>query len=217
MRRSLLLLTLCFALVPAFAAAQSGGSTSPPTKQAPAAPKPSKPGAGKAQLYGLGDQMFLVNAGLFVPLFFQSESGTVSRTNLTLGGVGSLELDVYLNNNLAVGAEFGGTFSFSPNKHALFLIPITAKISWIFHVYPFDIPIFLGAGVDFMRLDNQYYFGPIVKPGAAGYWNITSKWSLGLRAVYWWVPEVYFGSSPQPSRSRFGNFLELSLSGLYHF
>lgn len=215
MRRCLILLSLCFLLVSGFAAAQSTGPL--PTKPAPATPQPTKPKQGQAQLYGLGDQMFVANAGLFVPLFFQAETGLTSPTNLSLGGVGSLELDVYLNNNIAAGVEFGGSFSFSPNGHALFLIPITGKFSYIFHVYPFDIPIFLGAGLDFMRLDNQFYVGPIVKPGIAGYYNITSKWSLGLRAVYWWVPEVYFGSSPPSSRSRFGNFFELSLSGLYHF
>lgn len=216
-KRSLLLLTLCFFAATGYVAAQSAKAPkqAPPAKPAPA--KPRQPKGGQQQTYGLGDQMFVINAGLFAPLFFQSESGTVFPTNLTLGATGSLELDVFLNNNLTAGVNFGGAFSFSPNKHALFLIPITAKLSWIFHIYPFDFPVSLGAGVNFMRLDNQFYIGPIVRPGVGGYWNVTSKWSLGVRAAYWWVPEVYFGPSPPASRSRFGNFFELSLSALYHF
>jgi hypothetical protein len=199
-----------------FAAAQST-TPNPPQTPAPATPKPSKPKVAKAQLYGLGDQMFLINAGLQIPLFFQSTSGSVAPTNLSLGGLGSLEVEFYLNNNLTIGGEFGGSFAFSPNSRSLFLVPVTAKISWIFHAYPFDFPVFFGAGIDFMRLNNELYVGPIARPGFGAYWNFNSSWAFGLRAVYWWVPEIYFGPSPPADRTRFGNFLELSLSAIYHF
>lgn len=214
MRRYLFLLSLCVLLPAGFAAAQASNASDQPR---PTKPGPPKPKTGGSQLYGLGDQMFLINAGLNIPLFFQSESGSTAATHLSLGGLGSLEVDFFLNNNLTVGGEFGGNFSFSPNGRTLFLVPVTAKVSWIFHVYPFDFPVFFGSGVDFMRLGNELFVGPIVMPGAGAYWNFTAKWSFGLRAVYWWVPEIYLGTSPPPSRSRFGNFLELSLSALYHF
>ena len=217
-RRYLFLLTLFFLLSAGFAAAQSSTpKQTQPAKPAPETPGPSKPKVGKQQLYGLGDQMFLINAGPQIPLFYQSETGAISPTNLTVGGLGSLEVDFFLNNNLTVGGEFGGSFAFSPNNRTLFMVPVTAKVSWIFHLYPFDFPVFFGAGVNFMRLDNELFVGPIARPGVAAYWNFTSKWSFGLRAVYWWVPEIYFGQSPPPDRSRFGNFLDISLSALYHF
>lgn len=204
-------------LAAVYATAQSANPSIPfqASKPAPKTPQPAQPRTKHVVQYGLGDQMFVINAGLFVPLFFQTEQGTVSTTNLTLGGTGSLEFDVFLNNNLATGVNLGGSFAFSPNGSTLFLVPVTAKISWIFHYYPFDFPVFFGAGVNFMELDNTLYVGPIAKPGVAGYWNFNSKWSFGLRAVYWWVPEIYFGT--YASQSRFGNFLELSLSALYHF
>lgn len=222
-KRYLLYFFLCLlVLVVAggYAAAQSSGTPdqAQPSKPAPATPGSGPPQGGKTQLYGLGDQMFLINLGFLAPLFTQDPTtGAILDPQLSAGGAGSLEVDVYLNNNLNAGIEFGGAFTFDVNKQPLFLIPVTAKISWVFHVYPFDLPIFLGAGVNFMRLNNQLYVGPIVRPGAAGYWNITSKWSVGVRAEYWWVPEIYFGPTPPASRSRFGNFFTLSLSGLYHF
>ena len=40
--------------------------------------------------YSLGDQMFFINGGVFIPLFFFDKSGEVMDTNLTLGGNGSL-------------------------------------------------------------------------------------------------------------------------------
>lgn len=218
-RRYSILLFLFLFLAAGYTTAQTSGSPhqSPPSKPAPTTPG-SKGEKSKTQLYSLGDQMFVVNLGLLAPLFLQDpKTGAILDPQLSAGGVGSLEVDVYLNNNLAAGVEFGGAFTFGLNNQDLFLVPITAKISWIFHLYPFDFPIFFGAGVNFLRLNTQLFVGPILKPGAAAYWNITSKWSVGMRLEYWWVPEIYFGPSPQSSRSRFGNFLTVSLSGLYHF
>lgn len=218
-RRYSILLFLCLFLAAGYATAQSNGTPPTlPTKPAPAPPGSGGQKSGKAQLYSLGDQMFVINLGMLAPLFLQDAStGAILNPQLSAGGAGSLEVDVYLNNNIAAGVEFGGAFSFGVNSQSLFLVPITAKISWIFHLYPFDFPVFLGAGVDFLRLNSQLYVGPVLKPGAAAYWNITSKWSVGVKATYWWVPEIYFGPSPPSSRSLFGNFITVSLSGLYHF
>jgi hypothetical protein len=166
--------------------------------------------------YGLGDQMFTLNGGIMVPLFFQNPGKGVEETNLSIGGVGSLGWSAYLGNHLSLGVELAGMFSVSPLKRVLGMIPITAKISYFFRSYPFEIPIFLGLGVNFITFDEYLYIGPIAKPGVAFYWNFHPEWSLGLQASYWWVPEFY----TEPERSsytRFGNFLEITFSGLYHF
>lgn len=166
--------------------------------------------------YGLGDQMFLINGGLMVPLFFHNpENGTVTDTNLSLGGIGSLEWNAYLTGNLSLGINLAGMFSISPLGRVLGMVPITAKLSYFFHRYPFEVPIFLGLGVNFISFDEYAYIGPIVKPGAAFYWNFHSEWALGVQLAYWWVPEIYVVENV--SNTRFGNFLEISISGLYHF
>lgn len=161
--------------------------------------------------------MFVMNAGLFIPLFYMDESFNGYRTNLSLGGTGSLQWSSYLNNNLSLGIELAGAFAFSPNGNTMFTIPITGTVTWTFRHYPFEFPIFVGVGVNFLSLTDQLFFGPILEPGAGAYWYIAPKWELGLRAVYWWVPEIYLGSNPPPSHSRFGNFLGISASAIYHF
>jgi hypothetical protein len=167
--------------------------------------------------YTLGDQLLTINLGLFTPLFFASEEKGVQSTNLTLGGVGSLRWSSYLNNNISVGAEVAGSFSFSPNRRALYILPITARGTYYFRAYPWEFPLSLQAGMSISRLEEKTKIDPILKPGASVYWNHNAQWAFGLNAVYWWIPQIYRGPEPPASDTRFGNFLELTLSALYHF
>jgi hypothetical protein len=165
--------------------------------------------------YGLGDQMFSIKAGLFIPLFFFG-GGSATSTNLSLGGMGALEWGAFLTGRLALGGELAGSFSFSPLGRTLAIIPITAKLSYFFFKYPFEIPLHIGVGINFTTLGDQLYVGLILKPGASFYWNFISSWAIGLNLAYWFVPQWY--TKPELiSQNRYGNFLEISISALYHF
>jgi hypothetical protein len=168
-------------------------------------------------LYDLGDQMMTINAGLFIPLFYQSSGGAVSPTNLTVGGLGSLQWNAFLNNDMSVGVEVAGMFAFSPNRRTLFMLPITGRYTYFIRSYPFEFPIFIGAGINFSRLSDSTHVELILKPGFSALWNYNAEWSFGLSAVYWWIPQIYLGPSPPQSHTRFGNFMETSISALYHF
>jgi hypothetical protein len=165
----------------------------------------------------LGDDMLIINGGLFIPLFFQSLSGATASTQLSLGGVGSLQWSKYLNNDMAIGMEGGGMFAFSPNNRNLFMLPITIRYSYLLRLHPFDFPLSFAAGVNFVRLGSNFQIFPIVKPGISIYWNYSAEWAFGINAVYWWTMDYHKGPNPPNSESRFGNFLELSLSARYHF
>jgi hypothetical protein len=167
--------------------------------------------------YALGNQALIISAGLFTPLFFQSPEGSFSGTNLSLGGVGSLQWAAYLNNNMTIGLEGGGMFAFSPNSRALFMLPITARYMYIFRFYPFEVPLSISAGINFTRLADHFQILPIMKPGASFFWNYDYEWAFGLNLIWWWSPNVYFGPTPSSSQTRFGNFLEITLSAMYHF
>jgi hypothetical protein len=167
--------------------------------------------------YTLGNQMLMINGGFFIPLFFQSLSGEINSTNLTLGGVGSIQWSAYLNNEMTLGVEGGGMFSFSPNGRTLFMLPVTLRYSYILQSYPFEFPLSLAAGFNFTRLDRQFNILPIVKPGVSVYWNYSLDWAFGVNFIYWWSPNIYQGPEPPKNNSRFGNFLEITLSALYHF
>lgn len=167
--------------------------------------------------YTLGNQMLMINGGFFIPLFFQALDGDIDNTNLTLGGVGSIQWSAYLNNEMTLGVEGGGMFSFSPNGRTLFMLPLTVRYSYILHYYPFEFPLSLAAGFNFTRLDTQFQILPILKPGVSVYWNYSLDWAFGVNFIYWWSPNIYRGPEPPKSHSRFGNFLEITLSALYHF
>lgn len=163
--------------------------------------------------YSLGDQTFCINAGLFLPMFFMSWEPSAAPSNLSPGAMGSILWQAYLAPQIRIGGEIGLLFAFSPNMNFLFMGDLTAKISYIFTVYPFEIPIFLGVGASLVRYQDSQTIDPLLKPGASFFWIFNSSWSFGLNLVYWW--DMQF--SADPDQSRVGNFLEITLSALYHF
>jgi len=168
--------------------------------------------------YSLGDQTLRINLGLFAPLFFLGGPDTIAPANLTLGGAGSLVWESYLSNEITVGVEVGGSFAFTPNMRTLFMLPVAARGSYIFSRYPFDFPVTLAAGVNFERLADIRKIDPFIKAGTGFYWNYSSQWAFGANLFYWFVPQFYSASSAAGSdATRYGNFLEFTLSALYHF
>ena len=167
--------------------------------------------------YVLGDRMIMINGGLFTPLFFQDTTGTPHPTNLSMGGVGSIQFSAYLDNNNSLGIEGGGMFAFTEDNNNLFMLPVTARYSYILRKYPFDFPLSIAAGANFIRYGSTFRILPILKPGISIYWNYSNAWAFGLNVVYWWSPEMYMGPAPPRAHSRFGNFLETTLSARYYF
>ena len=168
-------------------------------------------------VYSLGDQTLRINLGGFLPLFFFGGPDGVESANLTLGGAGSLVWESYLSNNITVGVEVGGSFSFTPNFRTLFMLPIAARGSYIFNFYPFEIPLTLAAGVNISRLVDMTKADPFVKAGSSFLWSYSSQWAFGANLFYWFVPQIYLATSPAGAdATRYGNFLEFTFSALYH-
>jgi len=174
--------------------------------------------------YGLGSQVFSINAGLFFPLFFhfpgadeRPELNTFEPAwgQLSLGGTGSLSWGGYLTPRFALGGKLAGSFAFTPRGYIHSMIPITMWAEYLFRYGSFEFPLSLEGGIVINRVQDQAYFGPIAIPGISGYYNLNAEWGLGLSLKYWWVPEIYFGDKADVSS--FGNFLELSFSARYHF
>lgn len=170
------------------------------------------------EMYGLGDQMFCINAGMFFPLFFMDRDFSLTDTNLTLGGVGSLSWQTFVSNNVSIGVDFGGMFAMSPNDRILYMVPLTAKATYWFRLYPFEFPVSLGLGGCLSVLDEAAHIDFIAKPSVGVYWNYSEEWAFGLNAVYWFIPQYYSGKGKVPeSHTMYGNFLETSLSVMFRF
>jgi hypothetical protein len=169
-----------------------------------------------ASQYALGDQTMSINAGMFVPLFLLP-SGVVllsgSPPQLTLGAVGSLSWAAYVTPVIRLGVDVAGNFTLSPNSNVLLMLPFIAKVSYVFSFYPFELPVSLGVGMNIVKYTSLSSIDLLLRPGASFYWIYNSSWSFGLNANYWF--DMQFNTSP--GSTRYGNFLELSLSALYHF
>ena len=114
-------------------------------------------------LYGLGDQMFAINVGLFIPLFFHNPGVGTSPTNLSLGGAGSLEWAAFLNDKVSLGAELQGIFSISPLKRTLLMIPISAKLSYFFQVISFRVSHPFRGRRQFCEIGRRTFCGTHIK------------------------------------------------------
>jgi hypothetical protein len=183
-------------------------------QEAPASPPAAKPQPA-ASAYGLGDQTLAISLGPLVPLFLMAPGGATTPTNLTLGGGGSIAWSAYVTNAIKVGIEVGGEFGFSrPNLNLFLMLPILLRGQYVFTVYPFEVPLSLGVGMNIVKYGDLRNIDLLIKPGASILWIYNSKWSFGLNLA-WWV-DLQF-TPTDPSQSRIGNFLEVSLSALYHF
>ena len=129
----------------------------------------------------------------------------------------ALPLKAYLNNSFSIGAGLGGMFALTVLQRTLIMIPIEGHVSYAIRFYPFEVLLHAALGVNLIRLENDLNAGPIVRPGFSVYWNMDSEWAFGVRAEYWFAPDIYFGNDPPSSHTTFGNFMSVSLSILYHF
>ncbi|MBN1834502.1 MAG: hypothetical protein JW820_01565, partial [Spirochaetales bacterium] len=170
------LAAFCLAVVPVFDALAQEGTEEEPVEQ--------------LAIYSLGQQTLSISAGVFVPLFYQAFTGEYSdTTGIGAGGVGSLQWGVHLSNHWLVALELGGMFSPSRDipDNVFYQLPITAKGAYIFHLFPFEIAVYLGLGMDILKYADQTQVNFILKPGVTPLWKFNSEWGFGLNVVWWLV------------------------------
>jgi hypothetical protein len=106
-------------------------------------------------------------------------------------------------------------FAFTLGRNVFSLVPFGVRAGYQFMAGRFEFPLGLmigGAGQKY--LNEEDYFGLIVKPTASVFFRATSDFSFGLNAQWWWVPQW-----PKDNWDKRvdGNFIELTLSVRYHF
>ncbi len=172
--------------------------------------------------YSTGEQVFNINAGAIFPLFtiapFASEGTSAINPDIgetSIGLTGSLEFGAFVMDNLMLGGELSGMFAATPNR-VLTMVPISFTAAYYFMFYPIEVPVHLNIGMSFNTLGDYFTMTPVIKPGIGALWNINDEWAIGLNAEYWFIPEIYY-SDEFKDQSRIANFLELGISGSYHF
>lgn len=155
--------------------------------------------------YDQGSQMFSISVGTNMPLSLSSyENGDFTtawgpgedKTNLTFGGFGSIDYEVFLNSYLALGGEIGYQFNFTPGKKILTSVPIQFKMTTIpVQTGKFDIPISLGLGFNYLSFNgfSKFTFSSTLNVGIKYF--ITDEWGIGLNSGIYFVPELYSTNS----------------------
>lgn len=166
-----------------------------------------------------GDQVFSIDLGLFLPLFYMdfttdnSDYNFTSDTQLSIGGSGFISYGSYLNNNILVGAEFGGIFCYSPNENLFSMVPITVKGTYEWYLnHQFSIPLSMAAGISFTSYLENFHMDPLIMPGIGFNWYYNSNLAIGIKANYWIVPQFYQNSD----YNLVGNFTDVRLSVQYN-
>ena len=168
--------------------------------------------------FDLGSQYFAIHAGVYFPLFnINTINGATPSPRQTIGGAGSIQWNIYLNSFLSLGIESSYVFTFSINDHLLSLWPTAAKISIAPRVGPFLIPVWLDVGLAISYFKASTEASLLLRAGTGFYWFFEEPWALGVRAQYWFIPQLHDGTIAPASQSRILNALTASLGVIYVF
>jgi hypothetical protein len=171
--------------------------------------------------YSTGEQIFSLTAGPIIPLFTIAPSPAAGDEVITMlsstniGVAGGLKWGSFVADNFYLGVDLTGMFGATANR-TLSMIPISFTAGYYFLVWPFEFPVYLNTGFSFNTLGDYFTITPSIRPAVGAFWNITEEWAIGLNAEYWFMPEIYF-TGDYINQSLIANFLQISLSGVFHF
>ena len=174
-----------------------------------------------ANLYNGGDQIFCINLGLIIPLFYAEQSTGSYKTQMKLGGFGELAYCYFLDPHWFLGGEVSGMFAATVGKNMYYIVPIGIKGGYQFVLNRFEIPLSLMLGIAPQSYADQSYFGIFTKLTGGAFYRFNSDWSFGINTGMWWVPQWTTKTRPMDSHNKkvniHGFFWEISLGARYHF
>jgi len=186
----------------------------PPAVTPPPATTPEKPKTEtEYEPIRKGDQFIHVSLAPSFALFNIGPNGINTDTRMNLGGTGALGYSRFINTKIALGGSIA--FSFNPTRggNLFFYLPITFTATYELVFNRIHVPLTVNAGVAFQTYNAMNYFGPILKPEVAAYYQFSPEWSFGVQAAWNCIPEIYAKSS----YNRVGNILDIGAGFRYHF
>jgi len=160
-----------------------------------------------------GDQFIHVSLAPSFALFNIGPNEIITETRINLGGTGALGYSRFINSKVALGGSIA--FSFNPTLagNLFFYLPITFTATYEFVFNRIHVPLSINAGFAFQTYNSMNYFGPILKPEIAAYYQFSPEWSFGIQTAWNCIPEIYSNSSD----NRVGNILDIGAGFRYHF
>lgn len=160
-----------------------------------------------------GDQNLSLNLTMRWPLAsFNPSTFLFSGTHTWPGAEFSLDYGYYIANNVSIGGSIGGSFNLTIAEPVLFTIPALFKVTYAFSDGVWQVPLSLGFGGVWEKLDTLSYFQMAIKPEAGLFYRTNASWSFGGTLGLLLIPELYTNAS----ENRVGNILDVKLSAMYH-
>ena len=155
-----------------------------------------------APYYDTGSQIFTISAGTNVPLsatYFDTEKQENvtmvgpgnGNTNISMGGFGSLDYELFVNPYFSMGGEIGYQFNFAADGNIFTCVPILYRLTYIPVQGTIDIPVSLGLGFNYMGFNGNSKFtvNTQLNVGARYYFN--NEWGVGVMTGLSYSPELY--------------------------
>jgi hypothetical protein len=163
-----------------------------------------------------GSQAILLAVGVNVPLFILPADAQATQNNtLGVGAAFGLQYQYFLFDHVSLGGSLFGSFATTLAGQSLFVAPISAHAAYWWGGAPMEYTAGLDLGMTVMRLSGDGMLTPFAKLGAGAYYKLDSSWSLGGQANVWFIPELHVGD--YSNLTRYGAFLDVSVSAVYHF
>lgn len=155
-----------------------------------------------APYYDTGSQIFTITAGTNVPLsatYYDTEKEEVvtkfgpgsGKTNISMGGYGSLDYEVFVNPYISMGGELGYQFNFAADGNILSCVPILYRVTYFPVQGKIDVPVSLGLGFNYMGFNGNSKFTLNAHLDFGARYYFSDAWGLGIQSGISWSPEWY--------------------------
>ena len=175
----------------------------------------------RTALYTRGDQIFCINLGLVLPLFYAEQKDGYMDSQMNLGGMGSLAYNYFLGPHFYLGGELCGMFASTVGENMYYIVPMGFRAGYQFILKRFEFPLSVLIGFAPQSYNQRSYFGFFAKPAAGVFFRYNAEWSFGLNTSFWWVPQWTKKTRELINHDSkvniHGFFWEISAGVRYHF
>ena len=176
-----------------------------------------------ADYYDTGSQIFMINAGVDIPLSvsFKDESSSsfvtntgigMDGTHINVGGYGSIDYEVFTNSKIAIGGEIGYQFNYCTDEVLFTQVPMCFKASYVPVQGMFEIPLSIGLGFSYMSYNEKSILSPMASATIGFRFFPTENWGFGIKSGIKATFELYLSDS---EKNGIGTFIPVHLYASY--
>ena len=176
-----------------------------------------------ADYYDTGSQIFMINAGVDIPLSvsFKDESSSsfvtntgigMDGTHINVGGYGSIDYEVFSSRKFALGGEIGYQFNYCTDEVLFTQVPMCFKASYVPVQGMFEIPLSIGLGFSYMSYNEKSILSPMASATIGFRFFPTENWGFGIKSGIKATFELYLSDS---EKNGIGTFIPVHLYASY--